>query len=166
MTKKAKEKPQEEPKEATLTPSEVAEVLEPSLEVLEAIERLEQESHADYIQRMYAKWKEDWPNDVTVQVRQGNGSVTKVVTPDEQRLEFFRHCTTPDIVAMTRLDDDNPLTMLDKLDGWMSSGILPALGSLRTIMTAYRGAKPELVEEVARAVRRGKLKEIDGERLG
>lgn len=115
-----------------------AEVLEPPQTVIDSLDRAETETAKQYWQRMYDRW-------------------VKGFTDREEREEFFEHVSTVDIINMLRLDPTNPLTMLDSLDGMVSTRKIPATPALGAILREYRDNKPVFVEEIVRAVKRGKL---------
>lgn len=125
--------------ETTADTPTAGEVMEPTEAEIERLETQEEETPTQFAERLYAKWKDGFDTEDGV-------------------MHFFGDVPDEVLLRMARMDETNPLTLLEAVDSSMSIGVVPALGSLKMIMKEYTDRRLELNAEVCRAMRRGMIK--------
>lgn len=122
-------------------------------------EAAEKKTRLERMDTLFETWKTGWVEIVdeeTIDCTTGKLKVIKTV--EEQRSEFFAEIPDGDILKMCRMDEDNPLTIMEKLSGLQSTGVIPALPSLNHVVRAFEDNYRTIGQEICRAVRRGRIK--------
>ena len=102
--------------------------------------------HAALIIGLFKEWRaRDFSNDATE-------------TAQEKRIRFFLNVSDKEIIQMCKLDDDNPISVMDRLMTLQGAGVIPSLPSFNHVIRAYDDNRQTICDEICRAVRRGKVK--------
>lgn len=114
-------------------------------------EEAAKETHAERIQKLFDRWKEGF---ALSDEEKDKGRTT----PEIKCQEFFQTIPSKEIIQMCKLDPENVLTVMDKLQIDIGGGVDRALPSIKHVMKAYSDNHNTICEEVCRAVRRGRVK--------
>ncbi len=102
--------------------------------------------HTVKIRRLFREWREreflDDPEE----------------TAQEKRDRFFQDVPDKEIVQMCKMDEDNPISVMDRLMTLQGGGVIPPLPSLNHVIRAYADNQQTICDEICRAVRRGRVK--------
>jgi hypothetical protein len=103
------------------------------------------------IENLHDKWKNR-----TFEDDDTNGVL--FVTAQEKRDDFFLDVTDKQIIQMCKLDEDNPISVMDRLMTLQGAGVIPPLPSFNHVIRAYDDNRQTICDEICRAVRRGRVK--------
>lgn len=110
-----------------------------------AAEATAKNEHGEKIAALFKEWRErDFLDDDDE-------------TAQQKRDRFFRDVPDKEIVQMCKLDEDNPISVMDRLMTLQGSGVIPPLPSFNQVIRAYDDNRQTICDEICRAVKRGRI---------